>query len=338
VQRNRYKIVSNTNTEDGPRLVYYHHNMSHNVLITGGSGYLGGSLLAQLKSANLPPYSHLYALVRTDAQAEAVRQYNAEPLTINLSDPSAIHTTIVEKKITVVFHLVDALDSTSTGPFIEALSKVKQQTGQEVHFLFTTGAKLFSEHGAAPTHRPLLDTDPNLYAIQEKQRKETNNEFMRRGVVANSLVIDTAEAHGVRSYIFAPCIVYGRGLGFGNVISIQTVAVVQAAKALRRVYKVNKGKPTWPVCHILDNTSLYIEMLRAILEGRDIAHGKQGYYLASPGSVMWDDLYAAIGKAMKKRGVIDEESVEEADEEVLQKIGDALGCPKELVNMQLGGL
>jgi Na+-transporting NADH:ubiquinone oxidoreductase subunit NqrE len=53
------------------------------------------------------------------------------------------------------------------------------------------------------------------------------------------VIIETAEQYGVRSYIFIPCIVYGPGEGFGNKISIQTVAVVKAAKALGRVYDVN---------------------------------------------------------------------------------------------------
>ena len=57
------------------------------------------------------------------------------------------------------------------------------------------------------------------------------------------MVIDIAEEHGVRSYIFVPCIVYGKGTGFGNPISVQTVAIVRAAKKLRQVYKVDKGKP-----------------------------------------------------------------------------------------------
>jgi nucleoside-diphosphate-sugar epimerase len=312
--------------------------MSRSILITGGSGYLGGSLLAQLKSANLPAYSRLYALVRTEAQAEAVRQYNAEPLTLDLSSPSSIQATVLDKQISVIFHLFDARDTTTTGPFIEALGKVKQQTGQDVHFLFTTGATLFSSHVAAPTDRPMPDTDPEWYSIQKSTVDKCPLDVLRPGVVANNTVIEAAEAHGVRSYIFAPCIVYGRGLGFGNIISIQTVAVVQAAKALRRVHKVDEGKPTWPVCHILDNTSLYIEMLRAILEGREIGHGKEGYYLAASGSVVWDDLYAAVGKAMKKQGAVDDESGAEADAEVLTKMGDALGCPKELVSMQIGGM
>lgn len=313
------------------------YNMSHNILITGGSGYLGGTLLAQLQSAILPRYSNLYALVRTDAQDEAVRQYNAEPLRLDLYDPSAVTTAVVGKRISVVYHLWEARDTTTTVYFIKALAKVKQQTGNEVHFLFTTGAKLFSSQVAAPTDRPLPDTDPNLYSIQKQQVKDTTNDVLRPGVEANNLVIETAEAHGVRSYIFAPCIVYGRGLGFGNPISIQTVAVVKAAKAVRRVYKVDEGRPTWPVCHVLDNTSLYIEMLRAMLEGRDIPHGKQGYYLASPGSVAWDDLYVAMAKALKKRGIVDDEDIAPADDETLKKMAEGLGCPPELVNVMVGG-
>lgn len=35
----------------------------------------------------------------------------------------------------------------------------------------------------------------------------------------------------------------GKGEGFGNKISIQTVDIVQAAKATGRVYKVDDGKP-----------------------------------------------------------------------------------------------
>lgn len=56
---------------------------------------------------------------------------------------------------------------------------------------------------------------------------------------ANNEVIEAGEKHGVSTYIYIPCIVYGRGSGFGNRISIQTVAVVRAAKALRRVCKVD---------------------------------------------------------------------------------------------------
>jgi hypothetical protein len=48
-------------------------------------------------------------------------------------------------------------------------------------------------------------------------------------------VVEAGEKHGVSTYIYIPCIVYGDGSGFGNRTSIQTVAIVKAAKALRQV-------------------------------------------------------------------------------------------------------
>jgi nucleoside-diphosphate-sugar epimerase len=311
--------------------------MSHRILVTGGSGYLGGTLLARWKEAQLPAYSKLYALVRTPEQADAVKVYGAEPLTIDCQSPESVKKTLVDNQISIVLYLIDPLGKTSV-PFIEALSEVKEATGQEVHFVFTTGAKLFSSHVGAPTDKPLLDTDPTLYDIQKNQIVPSSNSWMRVAVDANNTVIEKAEALGVRAYIFAPCIVYGRGEGFGNKISIQTVAIVKAAKKVRRVYKVDERRPTWPVCHVVDNTTLYLEIVKNILNERDIGHGRNGYFLASPGSVAWDGLYAAMAQAMAKRGVVEDAEVKEADDAVLQKMGDALDSPKEMVPVHLGGL
>ncbi|KAI1433857.1 hypothetical protein GGR50DRAFT_460534 [Xylaria sp. CBS 124048] len=310
--------------------------MSHNVLITGGSGYLGGSLLARWSQANLPAYNKLYALVRTPKQAEAVKQhYSAEPLTFNAYDEAEVRDAVVGNNITVVYHLISARFHTSQVFFIKALAEVKKNTGRDVHFLHTTGAKIFSSHAGAPTDKPLLDSDPNLYEIQKAQKAPFH--LMQEAVDTNNIVIEEAEKHGVRCYLFAPCIVYGEGEGFDNKISIQTVAIVRAAEGTKRVYRVDDNRPTWPVCHILDNTNLYLELMRRILAGENPSYGKKGYYLASPGSVAWDDIYAAVAKALTKRGVVLDDTVITANEQDLKAIGDALECPPAVVPVQLGG-
>jgi hypothetical protein len=143
------------------------HSMSHSILITGASGYLGGSLLAQLAHANLPQYHKLYALVRSPEQAEAIKHYGAEPLFLNFKDEESIIKSIIDANITIIYFLIDARTSDFQVPLIKALGEVKKQTGQEVHFLHTTGAKIFSQHVGFPTDRTVLDTDPDVYNLQK---------------------------------------------------------------------------------------------------------------------------------------------------------------------------
>jgi nucleoside-diphosphate-sugar epimerase len=310
--------------------------MSHNILLTGGSGYLGGTLLARWNEAQLPSYGKLFALVRSSEQVSAVKQYNATPLTIDASDPESIKETIINEKITIVLHLHDVMDTTFSTHSIAGLGEVKKLTGLQTHFLFTTGAKVFSEFVGMPTEQPLPDTHPDLYALQKHAIDHTPLKIFSPALKANCNVIEEAEAHGVRSYIFAPCIVYGKGEGFGNKTSIQTVAIIKAAEKLRQVYRVDEGRPTWPVCHVLDNTSLYLDLIRSMLQERSIGYGKSGYYIASSGSVAWDDIYDAYSLELKRQGVVDDETVKDADDSTQEKMAEILGGIPAKV--QLGGL
>ncbi|KAJ0335076.1 hypothetical protein COL922a_009778 [Colletotrichum nupharicola] len=127
-----------------------------NLLITGGSGYLGGSLVASWADANIEGYDKLYALVRSDSQAAAVKSLNgAEHVRCSLEEGD-IRSLVVDNGIAVVFNLIDAYSAERPVSFIKALAEVKKATGREVHFVYA--------------NKPLLDTDPNLYYIQRGQK------------------------------------------------------------------------------------------------------------------------------------------------------------------------
>lgn len=139
--------------------------MSHNILVTGASGYLGGSLLARWEKSNLPPYGHLYALVRSDEQAQAVKQYGVEPIQCDINDRESLHKAIVDKNISIIFFLIDSYGDQHQPPMIKALAEVKAKTGREVHFVHTGGAKHFSRHAGIERNEPWLDTDPEIYNV-----------------------------------------------------------------------------------------------------------------------------------------------------------------------------
>ena len=66
-------------------------------------------------------------------------------------------------------------------------------------------------------------------------------------------------------------------------------------------------------------------------------HGKNGYYLASSGSIAWSDIYSAMAKALAQRGVIGSAEVKKADDAAVEKMAKVLGCPEEMVAVQIGG-
>ncbi|PNP51077.1 hypothetical protein THARTR1_08305 [Trichoderma harzianum] len=208
----------------------------------------------------------------------------------------------------------------------------------QLHKPIIGSAKIFSDLAGAPTDKPLLDTDTELYEIQSEQQTRALFPAFQKAVGTNNTVINLAEELGVKSYIIEPCIVHGEGLGFGNKISAQTVTIVKATKEAKRVYRVDDNSPTWTVCHIRDNTDLYVRMLAAILSENDnIGHGRQGYYLPSPGSVAWDDLYARMEVGLAKKGIVEDEQVKLADDAALEAMSHGLNCPKAYVRVQLAG-
>lgn len=139
----------------------------NNILVTGGSGYLGGTLLHRLKLAKLLTYDTLYALVRTDSQAQAVKQYGATPLNFDSYKAEAVKDAVLKYNINIVFVLHDAIKAEARVNFIRALSSLKEKNGTEVHLLHVSMKLsraatmiLMISRPAEPNQSPRMSTHP----------------------------------------------------------------------------------------------------------------------------------------------------------------------------------
>lgn len=117
----------------------------------------------------------------------------------------------------------------------------------------------------------------------------------------------------------------------------QMQTILYVCTAARRSVECANQSQTWPVSHIVDTANLYVSILQNILSSHSIGYGKNGYYLAASGSIAWNDIYCAMAKGLAKRNVIHTETVDLASEQALEGMGQALGCPKEMVPLFLGG-
>ncbi|KAG8354019.1 hypothetical protein FVEN_g8236 [Fusarium venenatum] len=143
------------------------------------------------------------------------------------------------------------------------------------------------------------------------------------------------EKLGVRTYLVAPCVVYGRGEGFGNQTSIQTCDIVMAAKETGKVFNVMGMRPQYPVCHVVDTARFYMLLIKAIVTDQEPDCGRHGTYLVSAGHIIWDDLYTAMAKALSNRGIIQDDVVELAEDRSLANMANALGVIKTSVQVKI---
>lgn len=110
--------------------------MAPNILLTGVSGYLGGTLLNEWRTSGPKNYGTISALVRNDEQAKEVAKYGIEPLIVSLKDEDAIIKALVGRDISIVYYLIGSYWLESQLYFIKGLAEVKRKIGHDVHFLY----------------------------------------------------------------------------------------------------------------------------------------------------------------------------------------------------------
>lgn len=78
-------------------------------------------------------------------------------------------------------------------------------------------------------------------------------------------------------------------------------------------------------------------MIKAMVADQNPNHGRDGFYLASSGSVAWHDIYVAMARALKKRGVIASDEVAHFTDEALAKYAEAQGVDLPSVKVKIAG-
>ena len=93
------------------------------VFVTGGSGFVGGALVAELVASERP----VRALARSDASRDAVLSLGAEPIRGDLDD----HAALLEgmRGCTTVFHVAGVNASKDGVPAANAVVKAGTTTG-----------------------------------------------------------------------------------------------------------------------------------------------------------------------------------------------------------------
>jgi nucleoside-diphosphate-sugar epimerase len=198
------------------------------VLLTGGTGYIGGATLDRLVAKG----HEVTAVVRDADKAASVRARGAAPALADLSDGAALRALAAASE--GVVHLASPGDASSASAdesavdaFLDALR------GTDRPFVHTTGVWVHGSGAALHERSPMNAPRLTAWRVPLAERVRA--------------------AEGVRTSVIAPAVVYGRGGGLLHLVAAGPLTT-DAAPALTMI---GPGDQHWSTVHVDDLAELY---------------------------------------------------------------------------------
>jgi nucleoside-diphosphate-sugar epimerase len=197
------------------------------IFVTGGSGYIGRSVLAELHRRG----HHVAALARSDASAAVVRGLGATAVHGSMDSLDVIELAAREHDATIMIAGIASPDDVAREA--RALDVLLRVAPNGHALLYTSGAWVYGDRGDA-----IVDEDAPLNPIPLVAWRPAHEQR----------VLDAA-ARGIRSIVVRPAVVYGDG---GGIVG----SLVAAAKN-GPLKIVGDGTNRWPTVRVDALAELY---------------------------------------------------------------------------------
>jgi nucleoside-diphosphate-sugar epimerase len=280
-----------------------------NILLTGATGYIGGSILTSLLQHPNSSNFKITALVRGDeSRVKKLASVGVTPLIGSNDSYDIIEKAASESH--VVIHTANSSDDLPAAKSIVAgLNKRTQTTGKPVIYIHTSGTGVLTEdvRGKKGSTTVYNDLDPDqINGLADKQWHRNVDLFVINAAQANPLL---------KSIIVIPPLIYGIGTGLFNRTSIQLPTLIRAALKRGKAEVIGPGEATWDNVHIADLVDAYIILFDQLLAvyGPDaksdakpspyLTTGREGYYFTENGRHSWRQLAEKIGEVLHKKGL-----------------------------------
>ena len=288
------------------------------VLITGATGFIGGTVLSNLLTSQRPSIQAVSysVLIRSPSQESYFQSKNINTILFkDLEDVDTIKQAATEHD--VVLNMATGFVTNAARALIEGLSERKRQHPDNNVFLIHTsgtsnlGDRPISKSYIEPRYqenRAFLDTeDIQIYL----RTREAGEQYPQR--TTDIVAIDTGLAENVPTYILMPSSIWGKGTGHFNKRSVQVPSLCRAAITARFSAVIGDGAGLGDHVHVVDLAQVYENILDTLLTGKKerLPSGKGGIYFCETGQHTWRVVAEGIAKAGKAKGLLDTAEVKE---------------------------
>ncbi|KAI0460002.1 NAD dependent epimerase/dehydratase family protein-like protein [Xylaria acuta] len=291
------------------------------VLLTGATGFIGGSVLTQLLDSASPSLQSapITCLVRgADRAAKLTAAYGDRVKSVLYKDLDDLETaTAVAAQHDVVISTTLGYHAASVRALLEGLAQRKRaRPGSEPWLIHTSGtANVCSRpiSGAwldndSSKGRAFDDAADDVYGYEAA--RNAVDPFMQRTTELS--VVDAGLELDVRTLVVMAPTIYGVGSGLFNKRSVQIPVYVAGALDHGRAVVIDDGEGVWDHVHVQDLAALYEILALRILDGKgaDLPRGRRGIIFASEGRHSWGDVARGVARACHEAGVLPDARVD----------------------------
>ena len=289
------------------------------ILLTGASGFIGGTILAHLLNDPSPTLrsAKITCLVRGPERARTLSTAYGErvrPVVYkDLDDLEA--TTAAAAEHDIVIGTTPGFHAASAQALLKGLAQRKAATGRDVWMLHTSGTSNMADRPItgkwvdpqAPEGREFDDARDDIYAYE--RGREAQEAYAQRTV--EMAVVDKGLELGVKTVVIMSPTIYGKGSGLFNSISMQVPSYIRCTLDNGHAVVVDGGKGVWDHVHVEDLAELYKLIVVDVLEkeGKNLPTGKKGILFSGNGRHTWAELAQLAADACYEKGKVKERSV-----------------------------
>ncbi|KAJ7101336.1 NAD-binding protein [Mycena belliarum] len=269
-------------------------------LITGATGYIGGTVLTRfLEHPNAEAF-HFTALVRDPKKAAIFEELGVHTVVGSHKDAALVEQLASEAD--VVLSIADCDDLGAANATLAGLKKRHAKLGSKPIFIHTVdilGVLIDDAKGMHSNAVVYDDSDADQIETLAPTQQHRNVD----------LAITQADAKGyIKSYIILPSLIFGLAkgrlvdLGVQNPHSMALPYLITAALDRGQAGMVGEGKNVWQIVDVDETADLYIKLYDAIVADEATGHGRNGFYFAANGEQEFYPLVKAIGTALVALG------------------------------------
>ncbi|RAL63721.1 hypothetical protein DID88_003368 [Monilinia fructigena] len=303
--------------------------MGSKIFITGGTGYIGGSVLDTIAKAH--PEYEISALLRSIPSNFASLYPKIKIVKGDYDSVDIISAAASEAD--VVIHNGNSDHEASMKAIIHGITS-NPAPNRPTYLLYLSGTGILSDFRTSRTPGTLnpkiwsdIEDLPSILNRPEGELHQNVEAILHAATAKYSTNV-------LRAAVMCPPDIYGQGFGPGKKNTIFFSAYVKEIHnlGLGKAFYVGEGENMKSWVHIGDLMRVYRGLIEKAVDGGGNADwGKEGYYFASTQEASQKDIAVATGKILAKNGILKSADTVSISTENLKEVDAMLsdwGIPK----------